>query len=469
MILSRDGWLKRVREVKDLSATRLREGDAILAVVRGVDQGAGGHLLATSAAATSCACNDVPASTGYGEPVQKLFNFSDGERVVGAMVVSPRRRAQGARWPLAVSKGGFGLRFDLDPHRELSHPRRAAASPRWPRATRWSACSRSARSDVLAVVTAGGARAAVQGRRGRRAGRPGPRRHRDQGRRRRRAWSASASARPRQDDDHHRRDRRRQEDRRRPRATTRWSAAAARASPSPSARKHRQGHVGRRRRDGRHLPAAQEAARTRRRPWQRRPTRPTTSRSSRASSRSASGPGMYIGGTDTKGYHHLLWEIVDNSVDEVMNGYASHIEVILHKDQQVGHRHRQRARHPGRHQEAVQQVGARAGADHAARGRQVLVGAVQVLGRSARRRARRWSTRCREELIATVKRDGAEWEQTYERGKPTSQAEEGRRRRAAPAPRIFFRPDPADLRQAGLQRRDRSASGWTPRPSCTRA
>ena len=43
-------------------------------------------------------------------------------------------------------------------------------------------------------------------------------------------------------------------------------------------------------------------------------------------------PGMYIGGTDTKGYHHLLWEIVDNSVDEVINGYATRIEVTLHKD-----------------------------------------------------------------------------------------------------------------------------------------
>ena len=43
-------------------------------------------------------------------------------------------------------------------------------------------------------------------------------------------------------------------------------------------------------------------------------------------------PGMYIGGTDAKGYHHLLWEIVDNSVDEVMNGHASRIEVTLHKN-----------------------------------------------------------------------------------------------------------------------------------------
>jgi DNA gyrase/topoisomerase IV subunit B len=45
-------------------------------------------------------------------------------------------------------------------------------------------------------------------------------------------------------------------------------------------------------------------------------------------------PGMYIGGTGLDGYHHLLWEIVDNSVDEVMNGHASRVEVTLHKDGQ---------------------------------------------------------------------------------------------------------------------------------------
>ena len=44
-------------------------------------------------------------------------------------------------------------------------------------------------------------------------------------------------------------------------------------------------------------------------------------------------PGMYIGGVDTRGYHHLLWEIVDNSVDEVINGYAKKITVTLDKDQ----------------------------------------------------------------------------------------------------------------------------------------
>ncbi len=43
-------------------------------------------------------------------------------------------------------------------------------------------------------------------------------------------------------------------------------------------------------------------------------------------------PAMYIGGTDSTGYHHLLWEIVDNCVDEVINGHATTIEVSLHKD-----------------------------------------------------------------------------------------------------------------------------------------
>ncbi|MSQ04215.1 MAG: DNA gyrase subunit B [Myxococcales bacterium] len=43
-------------------------------------------------------------------------------------------------------------------------------------------------------------------------------------------------------------------------------------------------------------------------------------------------PGMYIGGTGADGFHHLLWEIVDNSVDEAMNGHASLIHVTLHAD-----------------------------------------------------------------------------------------------------------------------------------------
>ena len=43
-------------------------------------------------------------------------------------------------------------------------------------------------------------------------------------------------------------------------------------------------------------------------------------------------PGMYIGSTDKRGLHHLVWEIVDNGVDEALNGYGNHLEIILHKD-----------------------------------------------------------------------------------------------------------------------------------------
>ncbi len=46
-------------------------------------------------------------------------------------------------------------------------------------------------------------------------------------------------------------------------------------------------------------------------------------------------PGMYIGSTDKRGLHHLIWEIVDNSIDEIINGYGDYIKIVLHKDGSV--------------------------------------------------------------------------------------------------------------------------------------
>ena len=98
VVLSRDGWMKRVREVKDPTATRLREGDALAALLPGSTRD---RLVLFSSKGTVYVMRvgDVPATTGYGEPVQSLLKFGDGERVVVARLIrevgtTPKGRRQ---------------------------------------------------------------------------------------------------------------------------------------------------------------------------------------------------------------------------------------------------------------------------------------------------------------------------------------------------------------------------------------
>ncbi len=60
-------------------------------------------------------------------------------------------------------------------------------------------------------------------------------------------------------------------------------------------------------------------------------------------------PGMYIGSTDKRGLHHLVWEIVDNSIDEVINGFGDYIKIIIHEDGSVSVEDRGRGLPVGMH------------------------------------------------------------------------------------------------------------------------
>ncbi|HUM01529.1 MAG TPA: DNA topoisomerase (ATP-hydrolyzing) [Thermoanaerobaculia bacterium] len=116
-IVTSDGWMKRQRELKDPASTRLREGDAVLAVLQGSTKELG-VLFSNRGAAYVLRLNDIPPSTGYGEPVQKLFRFGDGERVAAALSLDPRITPEKNVVALAATRRGFVFRFSIDPLRE---------------------------------------------------------------------------------------------------------------------------------------------------------------------------------------------------------------------------------------------------------------------------------------------------------------------------------------------------------------
>jgi len=151
-------------------------------------------------------------------------------------------------------------------------------------------------------------------------------------------------------------------------------------------------------------------------------------------------PGMYIGGVGSTGLHHLVWEILDNSVDEAMNGFASNIAVALHKDGssmtiQDDGRGIPVDKHPHTKTSALEVIFTTLHAGGKFEGQNYkTAGGLHGVGASVVNALSR-------ELVATVRRDGSTWEQRYKQGNPV-----GNVKKLGPArgtgTTVFFRPDP---------------------------
>ncbi len=151
-------------------------------------------------------------------------------------------------------------------------------------------------------------------------------------------------------------------------------------------------------------------------------------------------PGMYIGGVDAAGLHHLLWELVDNSVDEAMNGHCDRITVTLHTDgvsATVADNGRGIPvdRHAQYRKPALELIltTLHAGGKFEAKN-YYHSGGLHGVGASV-------VTALSESMVARVRRDGGEWEQRFARGKATGPLRKVGAARGS-GTTIFFRPDP---------------------------
>ena len=153
-------------------------------------------------------------------------------------------------------------------------------------------------------------------------------------------------------------------------------------------------------------------------------------------------PAMYIGGTDAHGYHHLLWEILDNSVDEAINGHASRIEVALDADHR-GATITDNGRgipvdtHPKFKKSALELIltTLHAGGKFEGKSYQVA-GGLHGVGASV-------VNALSSDLTATVWRGGKTYSQPYKRGKASGKLKQGRKT-SKRGTSIHFRPD-ADI------------------------
>jgi DNA gyrase subunit A len=123
VLVTRDGWVKRQKQITDPGKSRLREGDSVLALVAGSTRATMAFFSSFGVCYTARLI-DIPASTGYGEPVQKLFKMKDGEKIVSVMSLDPRLIGNIAEDPkkpeycpevhgFAATSNGFSMRFGL--------------------------------------------------------------------------------------------------------------------------------------------------------------------------------------------------------------------------------------------------------------------------------------------------------------------------------------------------------------------
>jgi DNA gyrase subunit B len=151
-------------------------------------------------------------------------------------------------------------------------------------------------------------------------------------------------------------------------------------------------------------------------------------------------PGMYIGSTDERGLHHLIYEIVDNAVDEAMAGFCDHVDVTIYPDGRVKIEDNGRGIPVDRHEktglsalETVLTV-LHAGGKFGGGGYKVS-GGLHGVGASV-------VNALSEELTAEIAKDGALYRQSYQRGAPTSEIEKVRGEKPTQnGTTISFKPD----------------------------